>query len=108
MITITHGRATFTVRPETAQAVHANNALVDKSKGAKGRKFKKSSDPKHDSMKRHYPPFFPGMSTAAYISDYFNRNAHVHLLPVDYTHADRPAPMLDPSIPEVVEEPCHE
>lgn len=109
MITITHGRATFTVQPETAQAVHDLLALIDKSKGRKGRKLPKNKgNPKFDSMKRHYPPFFPGMSTAAYISDYFNRNAHVHLSPVDYTHADRPAPMLDPSIPEVVEEPCHE
>lgn len=109
MITITHGRATFTVQPDNAQAVHANNALVDKSKGRKGPKLPKAKgNPKHDSMKRFYPVFEPGMSTREYLRQYAILNAHVHLLPVNSISHDRPAPMLDPSIPEVVEEPCNE
>ena len=101
MITITHGRATLTVQPENAQAVHDLLALVDKSKGAKGRRFKKSNDPKHDSMKRFYPVFYAGMDTAEYVKLYALQNDRLHLAKVDYAHADRPAPMLDPSTPEV-------
>jgi hypothetical protein len=104
MITITHNRATFTVNPQNAEPTRALLALIDKSKGRKGAKLPKAKgNAKFDSMKRHYPPFFPGMDTAAYISDYTSRNAHVHLAPVEYTHADRPAPMLDASVPEVLE-----
>ena len=105
MITITHGRATLTVQPENAQAVHDLLALVDKSKGRKGRKFPKiRSNPKHESMRRYYPVFEPGMSTREYLRQYAALNAHVHLLPVsDAFDHDRPAPMLDPSIPEVEE-----
>lgn len=104
MITITHGRATLTVQPENAQAVHDLLALVDKSKGRKGRKFPKiRSNPKHESMRRYYPVFEPGMSTREYLRQYAALNAHVHLLPVsDAFDHDRPAPMLDPSTPEVV------
>lgn len=108
MITITHGRATLTVQPENAQAVHDLLALVDKSKGAKGRRFKKSNDPKHDSSKRHFPTFAAGMSTADYVARYAALNGHLHLAKVDYEHADRPAAMLDASIPEVVELPCEQ
>jgi hypothetical protein len=105
MITITHNRAIFTVKPENAQQARELLALIDKSKGRKGAKLTKAKDDaKFDSMKRHYPPFYPGMTTAEYVSDYMGRNGHVHLAPVDYMHADRPAPMLDPSTPEVLEE----
>ena len=104
MITITHGRATLTVQPENAQAVHDLLALVDKSKGRKGRKFPKiRSNPKHESMRRYYPVFEPGMTTAEYVKLYALQNDQLHLSKVSYTHADRPAPMLDPSIPEVEE-----
>lgn len=101
MITIHHKRATFTVQPEKAEAYREALAKLDKGKGPK---FKKSTNPKFDSMKRHYPPFFPGMDTAAYISDYMSRNDHVKLAHVDYVFADRAAPMLNPSIPEVEHE----
>lgn len=104
MITITHGRATLTVQPENAQAVHDLLALIDKSKGRKGRKLPKDKGhPKHNSMSRFYPVFEPGMSTREYLRQYAALNAHVHLLPVsDAFDHDRPAPMLDPSTPEVV------
>jgi hypothetical protein len=109
MITITHNRATFTVQPQNAEPTRALLALIDKSKGAKGRKLPKDKgNPKHDSSKRSYPVFEPGMSTADYIGAYVVLNDKLHLAKVDYTHADRPAPMLDPSIPEVEALPCEQ
>lgn len=116
MITITHGRATLTVLPEHAEPTRDLLALIDKSKGVKGRKFAKDKAQKreHDSSKRSYPDFYPGMTTADYISAYNKLNAYLFVGAyaedkiLTYTHADRPAPMLDPSIPEVVEESCHE
>jgi len=46
------------------------------------------------------------MSTADYVARYATLNAGLNLAKVNYTHADRPAAMLDPSIPEVEELPC--
>ena len=114
MITIKHARATLTVQPENAQMVHDLLALIDKSKGRKGRKFAKSKPAKreHDSSKRSYPDFYSGMSTADYIRAYTKLNAYLFVGAyledklLTYTHADRPAAMLDPSIPEVEELPC--
>jgi hypothetical protein len=108
MITITHGRATLTVQPEHAESTRELLALIDKSKGRKGRKFKKSSDPKHNSMSRFYPVFHAGMTTAEYVKLYALQNDRLHLAKVDYEHADRPAAMLDPTQPEVVELPCEQ
>jgi hypothetical protein len=104
MITITHEKATFIVKPENTQGVYDLLALIDKSKGRKGRKLPKDKGyVKHDSSKRHFPVFTPGISTAYYLARYAALNRHLHLAKVDYEHADRPAAMLDPSIPEVVE-----
>ncbi len=104
MITITHEKATFTVKPENAEPTRELLALIDKSKGRKGRKLPKAKgNPKHNSISRFYPTFLPGMSTADYVARYAALNGHLHLAKVDYEHADRPAAMLDPSIPEVVE-----
>lgn len=107
MITINHNRATLTVQPENAESTRELLALIDKSKGRKGRKFKKSTDPKHNSMSRFYPVFHAGMSTAEYVKLYALQNDRLYLAKVNYEHADRPAPMLDPSIPEV-EETCEQ
>lgn len=104
MITISHNRATLTVQPENAEPTRELLALIDKTKGRKGRKFKKSTDPKHNSMSRFYPVFYAGMSTAEYVKLYALQNDRLHLAEVNYEHADRPAPVLDPSIPEVTEE----
>ena len=104
MITIKHTRATFTVRPENGQAVHDTLALIDKSRGRKGRKLpkEKASNRKHDSSKRFYPTFEPGMTTADYIRQYTGLNSYLFGDgAAAYSHADRPAPMLDPSYPEV-------
>ena len=108
MITITHARATFRVKPEHAQATHDLLALIDKTKGKRGVKLARDKgNPKHDSSKRYFPAFEPGMSTGEYLRQYAVLNAHVHLLPVsDAFDHDRPAPMLDPTVPEVLEELC--
>lgn len=111
MITITHNRATLTVQPQNAESTRELLALIDKSKGAKGRKFKKSTPAKreHDSSKRSYPAFYAGMTTADYISAYGKLNSYLFVGSyredeiLAYEHADRPAAMLDPSIPEVEE-----
>jgi len=104
MITITHNRARLTVHPEHVEQTRELLALIDKSKGRKGRKLPKDKgQAKHDSSKRSYPAFYTCMSTADYVARYAALNGHLHLAKVDYEHADRPAPMLDPSIPEVME-----
>ena len=114
MITIKHARATLTVQPENAEPTRELLALIDKSKGRRGRKFNKNAPVKreHDSSKRSYPDFYSGMSTADYIRAYTKLNAYLFVgayledKRLTYTHADRPAAMLDPSIPEVEELPC--
>lgn len=108
MITIKHARATLTVQPENAESTRELLALIDKSKGRKGRKLPKGEGekPKHTSMSRFYPAFHAGMTTAEYVKLYALQNDRLHLAQVNYTHADRPAAMLDPSIPEVEELPC--
>lgn len=109
MITITHNRATLTVQPEHAESTRELLALIDKSKGRKGRKLPKDKGhPKHNSMSRFYPVFHAGMSTAEYVKLYGLQNDRLHLAQVNYEHADRPAPMVDPSIPEVEELPCEQ
>jgi hypothetical protein len=105
MITIKHASAALQVSPANAEPTRALLALIDKSKGLKGRKFKRASDPKHDSMKREYPTFHAGMTTGEYLSHYSGLNhKRVNLAPVEYMHADRAAPMLDASMPEMIEE----
>lgn len=105
MITIKHARATLQVLPDNAEPTRALLATIDKSKGMKGRKFKQRIDFKLNSMKRDYPIFTPDMTTGEYLRQYASLNhKRVNLLPVEYDHADRPAPMLDASTPEVVEE----
>ena len=116
MITITHNRATLTIKPENAEQTREMLALIDKSKGRKGRKFSKyqiDDDGKRrivgpGSMGRNYPAFEPGMRTADYVARYAAINGHLHLAKVGYTHADRPAAMYDPAQPEVEELPCEQ
>jgi hypothetical protein len=116
MITITHGRTTLTVQPQNAEQTRELLALIDKSKGRKGRKLPKSKPMKrgYDSSKRSYPTFYPGMTTAEYIRAYTRFNAYLFVGArsedelLSYAHADRPAAMLDPSIPEMVELPCEQ
>lgn len=107
MVIIKHARATLTVQPQNAETARELLALIDKSKGRKGRKLPKDKGhPKHNSMSRFYPAFHAGMTTAEYVKLYALQNDRLHLAKVNYTHADRPAAMLDPLIPEVEELPC--
>jgi hypothetical protein len=116
MITINHMRATLTVKPEHAQTTYDLLALIDKTKGKRGAKFKKDTAIRreHNSGLRSYPAFYPGMSTAEYISAYTALNKYLFVGRYDcdkilsYEHADRRAPELDPSTPEVLEELCEQ
>jgi hypothetical protein len=112
MITIQHNRATLTVKPEHAQATYDLLALIDKTKGKKGRKLPRpKGQDRHDSRKRDYPRFNPAcMLTSDYVTAYVALNhARLHLVPCTIEPAvNRTPPELDPSIPEVVEELCEQ
>jgi hypothetical protein len=96
MIEFTHDTTRYTVKPENAQEY--------RRLAANPPKIKRKVDAKNDSMKRGYPVFEPGMTTADYVSQYASLNSRLLLKGEGFTFADRPAPMLDPSIPEVLEE----
>ncbi len=106
MITIQHARATFKVKPENEQDTRDLLALIDKTKGKRGAKLErpKAIRREHNSGLRSYPVLYFGLTTAEYVSRYASANSHLHLSSVNYEHADRRAPLLDPSIPEVIEE----
>jgi hypothetical protein len=96
MITFTHDTTRFTVKPENAQEY--------RKLAAKPPAIKRKIDPKHNAMRRDYPEFHPGMTTADYVSQYAGLNSRLLLTGTDFVFTDRAAPMLDPSIPEVLEE----
>ncbi len=105
MITIEHGRATFTLRPESAEPIRELLTRIDK-----GRRIKidrpKGID-KHNSAKRDYPRFNPEcMLTSDYITAYTALNhSRLHLVPCTIEPALNRTPAgLDPAIPEVLEE----
>ena len=98
MITFTHATTRYTVTEANAAKVRAQ---LDSGKPPK---FKRSTDAKHDSMRREYPVFTPGMSTADYVSRFASLNNRLYLSAWAHTHADRAAPMLDATQPEVLEE----
>ena len=108
MITITHGRARLTVRPENAEPIRDLLAKIDKSKGRKGAKlYRPKGEAKHDSSKRDYPQFNPDcMLTSDYITAYTALNhARLHLMPCIIEPALNRTPAgLDPAIPEVFAE----
>lgn len=110
MITITHNRATLTVQPEHAQSTHDLLALIDKTKGKKGRKLAQDKGiAKHDSRKREFPQFNPMcMLTSDYVTAYNALNhARLRLAPLKIEPAlNRTPPELDPSTPEVLDELC--
>jgi hypothetical protein len=96
MIEFTHATTRYTVKPENAQEY--------RKQAANPPKIKRKVDAKNDSMKRGYPEFYAGMTTDDYVSQYASLNSRLLLKGEGFTFADRPAPMLDPSIPEVLEE----
>lgn len=105
MITITHGRATFTLRPENAELARELLARIDK-----GRRIKLDRPQgidKHNSGKRDYPRFNPEcMLTSDYVTAYTALNhARLHLVPCTFEPAVNRTPAgLDPAIPEVFAE----
>lgn len=75
-------------------------AMLD---SGKPRKFSKGSDA---SLKRFYPDFKPSMSTAEYVSQFVRLNDAIKLARLEHEcpNYHEPAPMLDPTFPEVTEE----
>jgi hypothetical protein len=72
-------------------------------------KLKPPKPSKMTAGKRFFPRFEPGMATADYIAQFQGLNNGdpyygKHQRPLTFVHADRAAPMLDPSIPEVEHE----
>jgi hypothetical protein len=108
MITITHGRATFTVKPENAPAIRDLLATIDKSKGKRGAKLERPKGiDKHNSSKRDYPQFNPlVMLTSDYVTAYVALNrARLRLAPCDIEPATNRTPEgYDPQFPVCVEE----
>lgn len=108
MITIIHGRATFTVKPENAPAIHDILATIDKSKGKRGPKLARPKGiDKHNSSKRDYPQFNPRvMLTSDYVTAYTALNrARLHLAPCAFEPTVNRTPTgYDPEFPVCVEE----
>ena len=108
MITIKHGRASFTVKPENAPRIHDLLATIDKSKGKRGPKLDRPKGiDKHDSRKRDYPVFNPAvMLTSDYVTAYTALNhKRLHLAPCAFEPAVNRTPGgYDPQMPVVVEE----
>ena len=96
MIEFTHATTRYTVKPENAQEY--------RKQAANPPKIKRKVDAKNDSMKRDYPEFYAGMTTADYVSQYASLNSRLLLKGEGFTYADRAAPMLDATQPEVLEE----
>jgi hypothetical protein len=96
MIEFTHGTTRYKVKPENAQAIRAL--------AAKPPKIKNKVDRKHDATRRDYPEFYVGMETSEYLSRYASLNNRLLLTLWTHIYADRPAPMLDASQPEMWEE----
>jgi hypothetical protein len=96
MIEFTHKTTQYRVKPENAQAYRA---ALDKPKKHKIEALSSVN------LRRDYPVFEPGMKTADYLALYGALNSRLLLTTLEYAHADRAAPMLDPTQPEVLEEP---
>jgi hypothetical protein len=96
MIEFTHATTRYTVKPENAQEY--------RRLAANPPKIKRKVDARNDSMKRGYPVFEPGMTTDDYVSQYAGLNSRLLLKGEGFTFADRAAPMLDATQPEVMEE----
>jgi hypothetical protein len=90
MITFEHHGITVKCKPERAMQYRA---AMDKPP--------KITKPKE---KRDFPAFHAGMETADYLSRYASLNNRLLLSVWKFDHADRLAPTLDASAPEVLEE----
>ena len=96
MIEFTHATTRYTVKPENAQEY--------RRLAAKPPAIKRKVDRNHDSTRRDYPGFYAGMTTAEYVNQYASLNARLLLKGEGFTFANRAAPMLDATQPEVLEE----
>jgi len=94
MIEFTHETTRYKVKPENAQGFRA--ALA---------KPKKHTCQAFKAVKREYPAFVAGMSTATYVSQFNSQfDKMQHKIAHDCPNFYNPAPMLDATYPEVVEE----
>jgi hypothetical protein len=96
MIEFTHETTRYTVKPENAQEY--------RRLAAKPPAIKRKIDRNHDATRRDYPKFYAGMTTADYVSQYAGLNSRLLLKGEEFIFADRAAPMLDATQPEVLEE----
>ena len=97
MIEFTHHGIKVKCKPENAMQYRA---AMDKPP-----KIKIKIDRRFDCMRRHYPKFYAGLTTTAdYVREYASINDHQHLIALEYAHANRLAPTLDATTPEVLEE----
>lgn len=90
----THESTRYTVKPE--------NAIKYRTLLEKPKKHKCEA---HKAPRRNYPTFIPGMTTAEYVA-LFN-SQHENLFKpfiLDCPNYHKPAPMLDASYPECVED----
>lgn len=95
MITLHHETTRITCTEENAPVYRA---IID---SGKPRKFKRETD---HAIKRDYPVFKPGMTTGEYVALFQSLNSRLQLTAHEFIHADRAAPMLDATQPEVLEE----
>jgi len=94
MIEFTHETTRYKVKPENAQKIRA--ALV---------KPKKYTCEAHKAVKRGFPVFVAGMSTADYVRQFNGQFEGVQIkIAHDCPNFYKPAPMLDATQPEVWEE----
>ena len=96
MIEFTHETTRYKCKPENAQAIR------DTLTKPKKHKILALSTV---NLKRGYPEFFSGMSTAEYVR-IFNMqfDGTQHKIVYECLNYHKPAPMLDASIPECVED----
>jgi hypothetical protein len=94
MIEFTHETTRYKVKPKNAQAI--------RNLAAKPKKYTcEASKP----VKRDYPKFFSGMSTADYVRVFnIQFDGAQHPINHDCANYHKPAPMLDATQPEVWEE----
>lgn len=94
MIEFTHETTRYKVKPENAQKIRA---LATKPK--------KYTCEAHKAVKRGFPVFVAGMSTADYVRQFNGQFDGVQIkIAHDCPNFYKPAPMLDPTQPEVWEE----
>lgn len=96
MITIQHATTRYTVTEANAAKVRA---ILDSGK------LPKIKSPQSTPIRRDYPAFVPGMSTSDYVTA-FNRQFDGQQIKIqhDCPRYHMPAPMLDATQPEVIEE----